>query len=130
MALQKIRLGDNEDGTPHYFYRQTDPSVPVIVTGPISGTVTLPDGTVYDVTDAVIEVAPGHELHVSDAIGARHVAEGHPRSDSFVHVPSSLTHDADGSPSPEFAEAVHSLAPAGKDSSPQAVIDHLAKKKG
>jgi hypothetical protein len=78
MALEKIRLGTNEDGTPEYLYRQTDPTIPVVLTGPISGTVTLPNGTVYDVSEQFIEVAPGDELAVSDAIGARHEAEGHP----------------------------------------------------
>ena len=73
-------------------YTQTDPSIPLVITGPIAGNVTLPDGTVYDVTEAVIEVAPGDELLVSDAIGSRHVAEGHPlfadEPFDFVHNPS------------------------------------------
>lgn len=90
MALEKIRLGTNEDGSPHYLYRQTDPSMPLVITGPLTGTVELPDGTVYDVTDDVIEVNPGDELAVSDAIGERHVEEGHPAFASepydFVHV--------------------------------------------
>lgn len=95
MALTKIRLGTNEDGTPHYLYQQDDPSVPLVYTGPISGTVdvTHPDGTTftYDVTDQVIEVFPGHETYVSDAIGERHVSEGHPsfanEDFDFEHTP-------------------------------------------
>jgi hypothetical protein len=86
MALEKIRLGTNEDGTPHYLYRSDGP---VVVTGPITGRVSTADGTEYDVSEAVIEVASvEHAGHVSHAIGRRHEAEGHPlhaAEDPFVH---------------------------------------------
>jgi hypothetical protein len=64
--------------TGQVIYEQVDSDLPVVLTGPIAGIVTLPDGTTYDVTEAIIEVQPGHELLVSNAIGERHVAEGHP----------------------------------------------------
>lgn len=71
-----LKRYDPETG--QVIYEQTDPTIPLVLTGPIAGNVTLPDGTVYDVTEAVIEVAPGDEIPVSNAIGTRHVAEGHP----------------------------------------------------
>ncbi len=49
-----------------------------MVTGPITGHVTVPDGTVYDVSEPVIEVKPGHEAHVAHQIGLRYEREGHP----------------------------------------------------
>lgn len=98
MAVTKIRLGTKDDGTPLYHYHQDDPTKAVVITGPITGSVELPDGTVYDVTDEIIEVEPGHELLVSNAIGERHVAEGHPlfvadpTADNygFVHDPTEV----------------------------------------
>lgn len=94
MAVTKIRLGTKDDGTPLFHYLQDDPTKAVVFTGPVAGVVELPDGTTYDVTDELIEVEPGHELLVSDAIGDKHVAEGHPDlvadperdSFGFVHV--------------------------------------------
>lgn len=93
--IQKIRLGTNEDGTPLYHYIADGP---VVFTGPITGEVTLPDGRVVDVTEPFVEVADADDaLALSDAIGARHVEEGHPLfvndptmpNDGFVHIPSS-----------------------------------------
>jgi hypothetical protein len=37
-----------------------EPGGGVMQTGPVAGTVTLKDGTVYDVTPKIIEFAPGH----------------------------------------------------------------------
>lgn len=108
MAVTKIRLGTNEDGSPHYLYQSDDPTKALVLTGPITGAVTLPDGTEYDVTEPLIEVEPGHELLVSDAIGAVHEAEGHPLlpDEPFVHIPSSVSHEADGTPSEAHAAEV------------------------
>jgi hypothetical protein len=76
VALEKIlRPEPNEDGSPHYLYRSDGP---VVITGPITGYVTVPDGTIYNVSDAVVEVAPGHEDHVAHAIALRYESEGHP----------------------------------------------------
>lgn len=78
MAVEKIRLGTNEDGTPHFLYRSTD-GKPLVYTGPITGPVELADGTVVDVSDEIVEVEDDAQaLAVSDAIGARYDAEGHP----------------------------------------------------
>ena len=89
MALTRTRLGTNEDGSPHFHYA-SDGDKPVVFTGPnISGSVTLPDGTVYDVTPDFVEVEPGHEGHVAHAIGVRHQEEGHPLhgdDNPFVHT--------------------------------------------
>jgi hypothetical protein len=76
MTIQKIRLGTNEDGSPMYHYECDGP---VVLTGPIQGTVTLPDGTEVDVTDTIIEVESDEQgVAVAEAIAERHVAEGHP----------------------------------------------------
>lgn len=96
--MQKIRSGTNADGSPHYLY-VADEGEHLVVTGPyITGEVTLADGTVVDVNDPVIVVdSPAQALAVSDAIGERFAAEGHPTHDGdepFVATPSALTHDA------------------------------------
>lgn len=65
MALQRIRLGTNEDGSPQWHYIGDH----VVITGAASGEVTLPDGTKVDVTDAVIEAeSPEHAQQIADAI--------------------------------------------------------------
>ena len=93
--MHKIRLGTNEDGTPLWHY-QFDPDEVAVFTGPITGTVTLPDGQVVDVSDTFVAVPDQATADaVSDAIGQRHVEEGHPLftgdpdvpSDGFVFVP-------------------------------------------
>jgi hypothetical protein len=54
-------------------------AVRVVITGPIQGTVTTADGTVYDVSADFIEVASAeHEAEVAELIAKRYVAEGHP----------------------------------------------------
>lgn len=66
----------------------------VVITGPISGHVTCADGTRYNVSPAVIEVAHReHAVEVANLIGARFAAEGHPGhrdGEPFVHVPITL----------------------------------------
>lgn len=124
MTVIKTRLGTNEDGTPLYHYHSDGP---LVMTGPVTGQVRLPDGTVYDVSEPFIEVAPGHELALSDAIAERHVRDGHPRHDAehpFVHTPSTLTHDG----STRFADAVHDHVVAIQDSAPGAIIAELSAK--
>lgn len=90
MTLLKYRLGDNEDGSPHYLYVSNDPTRAVVVTGPITGTVETADGTTYDVTESVIETDMEHHGEVGHAIGIRHEEEGHPKhngagDDPFFH---------------------------------------------
>lgn len=91
MGLKKEYVGQNEDGSPHFAWTQTPDADgvvrPVVFTGPIYGTVTHPDGTTYDVSEQYIEVAPGHEKHVSHLIGLRHEAEGHPNHQPTVDDP-------------------------------------------
>lgn len=50
----------------------------VILTGPISGTVTLDDGTVVDVSQQLIVVDDAQAAEVAHKIGLRYEAEGHP----------------------------------------------------
>lgn len=97
MAVHYEHIGTNEDGTPRFHIYSDDPSAHLVMTGPIVGTVDIAGRTV-DVSAPFIEVADEAEaLAVSDAIGARHVAEGHPdfvndpTADSFgfVHIDSS-----------------------------------------
>jgi hypothetical protein len=86
MTLTKTYLGRNEDGTPH-FHSESDGHV--VVTGPAYGQVTTSDGTAYDVSEAVIEVAgPEHAGEVSHLIGVMHEERGHPDHPDvpFVHA--------------------------------------------
>ncbi len=87
MTIIKTRLGTNDDGSPHFHYHCPDGHL--VKTGPITGPVALPDGTVYDVTEEFIEVA---SLERGDAY---HEDEGHPQHRptagdqdpvAFVHV--------------------------------------------
>jgi hypothetical protein len=60
-----------------------------LFTGPISGVVEV-DGEVYDVTPAWVYFDSAElALKVSDAIGARHQAEGHP---DFLRDPEADDH--------------------------------------
>lgn len=87
MAITKTYLRQNEDGTPHFHYESDGH---VVITGPAYGPVTTSDGTVYDVSDQVIEVAgPVHAGEVVHLIGVMHEERGHPdhAPDSpFVHT--------------------------------------------
>jgi hypothetical protein len=60
----------------------TNPSIKsdghVLLTGPITGTVTLDDGTVVDVTQPVIAVSDETAEEIARKIGERYAAEGHP----------------------------------------------------
>lgn len=60
----------------------------VVITGPIQGSVTTADGTTYDVSAAVVEVADHHGAEVAGLIGDRYATEGHPShadGDPFIH---------------------------------------------
>lgn len=51
----------------------------VVLTGPITGTVELSDGTVVDVSPVVVEVSSQEEAdELADLIGQRYAEEGHP----------------------------------------------------
>lgn len=50
----------------------------VLLTGPITGTVTLADGTVVDVSQPVIAVTDETAEEIAHLIGERYAAEGHP----------------------------------------------------
>lgn len=133
--MDKIRLGTNEDGSPHYLYHA--PGEHLVYTGPnISGPVTLADGSEVDVTELfVVADTPEHALAISDAVGKHFADNGHPghvgdngEQLPFVHTPAAVSHSKAGQPAPAFADAVHTAVPAGADSSPQAVLDSLKKK--
>ncbi|MGN6607949.1 MAG: phage tail fiber protein [Jatrophihabitans sp.] len=80
MALQKFNIGTNEDGSPRFhFVHDGDPDEAVVYTGPnIGGSVTVSDGTVYDLSEHVTVVRKGHEGEVSHHVGLRFESEGHP----------------------------------------------------
>jgi hypothetical protein len=75
MALTKAQSGVNEDGTIRYHYTWNGEGG-VLKTGPVSGSVTLSDGTVYNVTDEYIEHAPGHASAIAFHISKMHEASG------------------------------------------------------
>ncbi len=72
--------GTNEDGTPRFRFELTqeehDAGLVAFVTGPISGTIGISDGSAYDVTEWAIPVKREHvgEMHV--AIHKSHHAAG------------------------------------------------------
>ena len=51
----------------------------IVLTGPITGTITRPDGTVVDVTAEAVEVDTQEEAdEIAQAVAERYAAEGHP----------------------------------------------------
>jgi hypothetical protein len=59
-----------------------------VITGPISGPVTLPDGREFDVTPGFIMVDDQATADaVAAAIGEAHAENGHPTDPNFVYVP-------------------------------------------
>ena len=59
-----------------------------VLTGPISGTVTLPDGTEVDVTPEVVYVdTPEAAEQVAHAVGQRYADEGHPTDPNYTYTP-------------------------------------------
>ncbi len=94
MPMTKTRIGTNPDGSPHFLYDFTCPdghtedgscSAGLLLTGPISGTVALKDGTAYSVTPEVIEFAHDHEGGIQHHIEKMHEAAGYNNGD-FKHV--------------------------------------------
>lgn len=60
----------------------------LVLTGPITGTVTLDDGTVVDVSRPVVEAfSEEAAAEIADKIGLRYAEEGHP------DVPEGFTYD-------------------------------------
>ena len=92
MSMTVERTGTNPDGSPHNTYTYTCPdghmdecSGGLLVTGPISGTVGLKDGTVYSVTPEVIELAHGHHGPVIHHVEKMHEKAGY-NNGQFKHV--------------------------------------------
>jgi hypothetical protein len=85
MTMNKTYLGNNPDGTPHFHY-ETDGHA--LITGKVYGNFTMEDGTVYDVSDPVIEIDPKHAGEIAHKIGVHHEENGHPdhkEGEPFVH---------------------------------------------
>ena len=69
MSLPAEIAGYNENGSPRIHY--TSDTGHVVLTGVEKGPITLADGTTYDLTPEVIEVAPGHGEQIRDLVNAR-----------------------------------------------------------
>lgn len=93
MSMTKERVGTNPDGSPHFLYDYTENSPApegvepggLMLTGPISGTVVLKDGTAYSVTPEVIEVGHGHTGPILHHIEKMQEAGGF-NNGTFQHV--------------------------------------------
>ena len=59
-----------------------------VLVGPITGTVTLPDGTVIDVTPEVVYVDTVEAAEqVAHAVSQRYAVEGHPTDPNYTYTP-------------------------------------------
>ena len=67
----------------------------LLLTGAIQGNVQTADGTLYNVSPAVIEVQDGHQVEVAHLIGTHYVLNGHPTDDTYIYTPPSLTTPGD-----------------------------------
>jgi hypothetical protein len=93
--MTKEQVGTNPDGSPHFLYTYACDhgceanggacTGGLLLTGPISGTVGLKDGTLYSVTPDVIEHGPGHSGQI-----LHHIEKMHEKASTFTNV--------DGSP--------------------------------
>lgn len=86
-----LRVEVNPDGSLQYIS-----DGPLVMTGPIEGSVVLPDGSRVNVTPAFIEADDDdHAVAIAEAIGRRHAEQGHPDfvndpevdNLGFVHIP-------------------------------------------
>ena len=82
--MQKRLIGENPDGTHRFEYSIMDEpeGTALFVTGPISGTVVLADGTAYEVTEYAIPVKNEHVSELALTIHKMHHAAGR-----FLDVP-------------------------------------------
>ncbi len=77
MTITKTPIGVNADGTLRFNYDYDGhPDGGQLITGPVNGTITLSDGTVYNITPEIIEVAPGHAGPICHHIGKIHEQTG------------------------------------------------------
>jgi hypothetical protein len=85
-VMLKHPEGTNPDGTDRFRYELTEQEVAdgyaLFVTGPISGTVALPSGSAYDVTEYAIPVK-------TEDVGPLHVAihKAHHAAGRFLDLP-------------------------------------------
>lgn len=89
MALTKQTVGYRSDGTPIESYVHDGNGEPhLLITGPVTGTITVVDGTRYDVTGEVIECASqDHARQVAHFIGLQHEETGvNGTNPGFVHT--------------------------------------------
>jgi hypothetical protein len=80
------QIGVNEDGSPRFNHTYNGPEGGgVLMTGPVSATVQLKDGAIYDLTPAVIAHLPEHLGPLLHHIEMIHESTGRLGSD-FSHV--------------------------------------------
>lgn len=76
----KTAVGTNPDGSTRFHYELTqeehDDGYVALLTGPISGTLAVPDGTGYDVSEGAVAVRREHVGHLHVAILKAHHAAG------------------------------------------------------
>ena len=85
MTVTKTLIGKNEDGSDRFDYDYNgDPDGGLTVTGPISGTVVLADGSVHSLTPEVIEHGPGQKGPILHHIESLHQEAG--TFPGFVHA--------------------------------------------
>ena len=86
-TMDKLRLGNNDDGTPLFHFQPQDPTnAHVVITGPyVTGAFTTSDQTIYDCTDPVVAVdSLVHAVELANAIGQYFEDNGHPQHDDQV----------------------------------------------
>lgn len=88
MITKTKRAEPNPDGTPHFIYDYTctwdecshgpdgECAGGMLLTGPISGSLVLKDGSAYSVSPECIEVRPGHQGPILHHIERMHEAAG------------------------------------------------------
>lgn len=68
--------------------KQAAPPEFAVITGPIVGEVTLPDGSTLDVSDPVVYCESEEAAkQIAAAIGESYAANGHPTDPTFTYTP-------------------------------------------
>lgn len=86
----------------------------VLLTGPISGTVELADGTVVDVSAPFIEVDDEQAEEIAHRIGVRYAEEGHPHDvETDPETGEKVQRPFDYQPPERFASDMENVTLAG-----------------
>lgn len=89
VSITRTYVRQNPDGSAHFHY-QVEGDRHAVLTGKVYGTLTTSDGTSYDVSEPVIEVASAaHAGEIAHLAGIHHEEHGHPDhdpGDPFTHL--------------------------------------------